>query len=156
MNHKGSVPPKESLGQPRQRGTLLVELTIASLLVVTALGAIITIFLGTADLRQLDREIYLAFEAARKALEEVRTVDIANIMTLDGTGFEVKSDNGSNDALAPVPGDADGLPGSISVAVENTSGSTTLYRVTTTVDWRGSSGDQNFSLQCFVGDRTTE
>ena len=136
-----------------ERGVFLAEFMLGAMFVVTALGAIITLFLGSANLRQLDRELHLAFEASRKALEEVRTVDIANIMTLDGSGFEVKSDNGSNNALATLPGDPDGLPGSISVTVENTNGTYTVYRVTATVDWRGAAGDQMFTLQCFVGDR---
>ena len=72
---------------------------------------------------------------------------------LNGTGFMVDVQGDGRPDLQPVPGDSDGLPGSITVATEAASGSEVLYRVTVTVLWQGIAGRRQVSQMTLVANR---
>ena len=132
-----------------EKGFALAELMMGAVLMVTSLGAIASLFLSSVSLREVDRELEAALTACQNALETLRSTPIADLPTQDGGAFEVPE-------LNPVTGDADGIPGSITVTVDSTDGTRTIYRVTTRVDWQGRSGTQDFSLHCLMGDRASK
>ena len=138
-----------SMRKKTERGFALAELLMVTALMVTSLGAIASLFLSTASLREQDRELEAALTACQNALEALRSTPIADLPIRDGGGFAAPG-------LDPVTGDVDGFPGSITVTVDSTDGTTTIYRVTTRVDWQGRSGTQDFSLHCLMGDRASK
>lgn len=147
MRPHGSTPPTG------QEGTSLVELVIAATVVISLLMAISTSTATQARLRKLDEERNLAMVAIRNTLESMHDVAFAQVPALNGTGFDVLGTNGRPSGLAPVAGDADGLPGSILVQVDQSSGTQTLYQVTLAVDWNGVAGNQHFAVVTLLADR---
>lgn len=136
-----------------QRGISLVELSIAVVILVATLIPVVSICHQGARLRQLDAELSLAFQACSNNLEEVRSLPFAQVAAAHGRGFDVPGSNGAPGGLRARGGDADGLPGEIAVAVEETSGGQTLYRVTATVLWRGGSGEQELRLDTLIANK---
>ena len=137
----------------REAGFSLLELLIGTLAVITALGAVITASLQISNLRRVDEEINLAYIACTSNLEDLRSVDFADLPGLHTTGFDVPAINGSSGGLTPVPGDPDGLAGVFSITVVKSGGGVTLYRAVARVDWIGASGRQEFKLETFIGPR---
>lgn len=136
-----------------ESGMTLVEVTIATTLVMVLLAAISSATTSQGRLRRLAEERNLAMVAARNTLEEVRNTDFEVLPTLDGRAFDVAGSNGGAGGLRPVPGDADGLPGRISVATDQSSSGETLYMVSVTVDWDGSGGAQHLAFSSLVAQR---
>lgn len=137
----------------RETGTSLVELMLGAAIVITLLLAISTSVVSQTRLRRLSAERNLAMVACRNTIENLRDVDFATLPGLSGNGFDVPGNNGSGGGLAPVTGDADGLPGRITVTVDQSSGGETLYLITLTVDWTGVNGVQHFELRSLMAER---
>ena len=123
-----------------QRGSTLVELMIGAILAGQ----------GGARPRGGQLELDLALNAARKKIEDLRALPIAEVPAQDGKGFAVSGPTGS---LRAKPDDADGLPGRVRVEVAESVGAETLYRITASVDWTGVSKERTFSLVSLIGDR---
>lgn len=138
---------------PRETGTSLVELMLGAAIVITLLLAISTSVVSQTRLRRLSEERNLAMVACRNTIETLRDVDFATLPGLTGNGFDILGNNGNGGGLTPVPGDADGLPGRITVTVDQTSGGETLYLITLTVDWTGVNGVQHFELRSLMAER---
>ncbi len=120
---------------------------------VLVVGAALSMTVHQSRLRKADREVELAARACRNNLEELRSVDIATLATMDGAGFDVPGPDGQVGGLTPVAGDLDGLVGEFSVTVEETTGPDTLYRVTATARWTGALVQQSFALTTLMGER---
>lgn len=137
----------------RESGISLVELMIAAVTSVALLSSVLMGVTQVSTHRQLALETNLAMVAAMNVLEEARTVDFANIPALHGTGFDVLDSLGNAGGLRVVPGDSDGLPGELSVAVEESSGGNTLYRVTATITWVGVMDPRSMFLETLIAER---
>ena len=137
----------------RERGSSLIEIMIATMVAMVLIGALFSVVFQQGQQRRGTAEKSLALAAALSNLERARTLDQAGILALDGVGFDVPGVNGAPGGLQPVPGDPDGLPGSFAVLIEQQSGPATLYRVVTTIRWRGGLGRRVLRLQALVGER---
>ena len=135
----------------REGGFSLVELMTATVMTVIGLIAIMNSCVRLHALQRLDTELGYAYEACRSNLENLRILPLATIATLDGSGFEVPGSDGVTPLLRPVSGDADGLPGEITVRIDRTTGSRILYILETSVTWQGSSGPQSVQLTTLLG-----
>ncbi|MEZ5965443.1 MAG: hypothetical protein R3F56_16540 [Planctomycetota bacterium] len=136
-----------------EAGISLVEVMAASTLAMVMLTAISSATTSQTRLRRVAEERNLAMVAARNTLEEIRNTDFTSLPSLDGRGFDVSGANGGAGGLRPIPGDADDLPGRISVSTDQSSSGETLYMVTVSVDWDGNSGPQHLSFRSLVAQR---
>jgi hypothetical protein len=136
-----------------ESGVSLVEIMMGAACVVIFLGATLGLVNQHSHQRQLNREIALAANAAGDKIESLRNLDFTLMPAQNGTGFDVPSENGGPHGLNVVPGDADGLCGSLTVTVAQSLGTYVLYRVTAQIAWQGVSGVRTFSLQTLMGRR---
>lgn len=83
----------------------------------------------------------------------MRSLPFADIAAVDGRGFDVPGTNGQPGGLHARAGDADGLPGLLTVTVEEQTGAEILYRITGTVSWTGAAGDQDFRLEILISNK---
>ena len=134
-------------------GVSLVEFMIALGASVLIIGSTLAMTVHNAKLRKVDEEVHLALSACRNNLEEMRSLPLTSLPALHGTGFDVPGPNGEPGGLAPVAGDADGLPGIFSVTVDQTAGGETVFHVRATVTWTGSMKAQTFDLETLIGTR---
>ena len=125
----------------------------ATTLVVTLLLGLSTGVMSQSQLRRAAEERNLAMVACRNTVEQLRDTSFAQLASLNGTGFDVPGPNGAAHGLRTVPGDADGLAGSFTVAVDQTSGTETIYLVTLSVDWVGVRGRQQFQVRSLFAER---
>jgi type II secretory pathway pseudopilin PulG len=137
----------------QESGTSLVELMLGAAIVITLLLAISTSVVSQTRLRRLSEERNLAMVACRNTLESMRDVTFATLPSLNGNGFDIPGNNGGAGGLSPVAGDADGLPGRITVTVDQSSGSEKLYLITLRVDWTGINGTQHFEMKSLMAER---
>lgn len=131
----------------------LMELLGSVVLAITVLGTVLSVVIQHGRLRRTDGELGLALIACKNNLEELRMLPIAQLPSMDGTGFGVATMSGNAGGLTPLPHDADGLPGSFAVSVEHSSSSRTLYRVKAQVDWLCNGKRQHMELETLMGDR---
>ncbi len=143
----------EGCSVPNEEGVSLIELMVAAVVAVIALGAILTVTIRHNSLQRFDEELSQAFLAARSNLEMARSVAIADLPSMDGVGFDVPTLAGVPGGLTPVPNDPDGLPGLFSVVEEKTTGSSVLYRVKAIVTWTGVMREQAFELETLITER---
>ncbi len=140
-------------GREHEAGFSLLELMMSILAAVVILGAILSSTLRHAAERRVNTELNLALVACTSTLEEMRTIPFADLPTLDGSGFDVPGTNGGPGGLQPLPGDGDGLPGQISVTVDQTDGTNVIYLARATVVWDGATGHQRLNLETFITER---
>jgi hypothetical protein len=139
--------------RPNEAGLSLIELM---LLCVSSVVVIISLLSGVVSLnaqRQLREERILSVVACRNILEDLRRASVADLVAADGRGFTIAGVNGAGMGLTARKGDADGLPGSISVRQERASGADVLYRVTVAVDWSRGAGAGHVHLTALMGRR---
>jgi type II secretory pathway pseudopilin PulG len=127
---------------------------VATVVLVVAALAVISMCVRSNRLRTANHETLLALTACRSVLEGVRSQSFADVPGLDGRGFDVPGNNGGPGGLRPPSGDADGLPGQLRVAEVATQAGETLYQVTALVQWLGCEGARTFQLQTMVADRS--
>ncbi len=140
-------------GRTRERGASLLELMVALVAAATILGAIISTLTRHSLQRQTMTELNLAAAAALDNIEELRSVDYAQLATKNGVGFDVPGLNGAAGGLRAKPGDLDGLPGKITVAVEQSFGAAVLYRAQVEVEWVGAQGTRSIRFETLLGGR---
>lgn len=131
----------------------LVELLIMFSAAVMILAGALTGVVQHSAQRRMTTERIQAMVAARNVLEELRTVDITVLPTLNGTGFDVPGPDGEPGGLNPLPGDADGLPGQILVSEHDRLFSIVIYRVQVLVQWSGADPKGLFSMESLMGER---
>jgi prepilin-type N-terminal cleavage/methylation domain-containing protein len=140
-------PPSE------QGGFSLIELAIALVLVAFLISGTVSGVASHQAQRRVHSERVLALEACRSTMEMLRSVDIALLPTYNGRGFDVLGQGGQPHGLKAIPGDLDGLPGEISVAVDRSSGPDFLYMVTARVRWQGITRGGDLAIQSLMGER---
>jgi prepilin-type N-terminal cleavage/methylation domain-containing protein len=144
-----------ALAQPATRrgeaGFSLVELMIATVVMVIGLVGIMNSCVQLNALQRLDGEVALSYRACLRNLEAVRAMPMATILTMNNTGFDIPGANGAARALQAQKGDPDGLPGSITVVRLATDAGRVLYRITATANWQGASGNSSVELMTMVG-----
>jgi len=136
-----------------QAGTSLVEVMFAAVLVVTFVGALLTVVVRQGVHRQVNSETSLAMTAALDNLEKLRNVPFGTLLSLNASGFDVPGLNGQPNGLQPVPGDPDGLPGELTVIVDQPGPIATLYRVRATVLWTGISKVRRLHVETLIAER---
>lgn len=152
--HPARGPVPVGGGTPQgESGTSLVELMVAIFMAVVFVGALLSAAIQQSTHRQTNMETSLAMSAAMDNLERVRAVPFSGIPALDGSGFDVPGANGNPGGLQPLPGDPDGLPGELTVTVDDSSGGYTLYRVTASVSWRGVQRSRRIQVETLVAER---
>ena len=139
--------------QGRERGASLVEFMVATLVGMALIGALFSVVYNQSQERRASTERSLALSTALTNLERARTLDEAALLALDGVGFDVVGPDRDSRSLPAVGGDPDGLPGEFSVELESRSGRSRLYRVVTSVHWRGTSGEETVALEALIGER---
>lgn len=84
----------------------LLDVTIAATVLAIAITALMGLIFSSVRLGRVNRENVLAMQAARRAIEEMNTVDFANVFTTyrDNPDFAVTG-------LAAQVGDPDGMAG---------------------------------------------
>lgn len=139
---------------PRQSGVSLVELLTGMVIAVLLIGGAMTGVAQHQAQRRMHGELILAMSACRNTLETLRDADMATLPTLNGQGFEIPGQNGQTTGLTPIEGDADGLPGQLTVTAHARSQvNNALYVVTARVRWRGATRGGDFSMQTLMGER---
>ena len=139
--------------EPPENGSTLVELMMLMSTAVIVLLATLSGVVQHGRQRQAKGELSLAMGACRNTLEELRSVDFATLPTVNNQGFDVPALDGSPGGLTPPEGDLDGLPGLITITIEETDGTNILYRVRAEVEWRGISPNWRFSMETLLTDR---
>lgn len=137
----------------KQQGSSLLELMLVVSLVLVLLGGILTGVVSHQRQRQSTIERQLALAACRNTLEQLRSVDIADLPALDGSGFDVPGPDGRPGGLQPRAGDPDGLVGEIRVVLDTTAGTESIYIVSVGAQWRGSGPNGDLRLHCLLGRR---
>jgi hypothetical protein len=131
----------------------LIELMLLLAATAVFVSALLSGVVALGSERHLREERLLAFGACRNVLEDLRRTPVDQLPAADGRAFAVTGLNGSGTGLHARPGDADGLPGSISVRPERTYGTEVLYRVTVAVDWADASPDGHVHFTTLMGRR---
>ncbi len=150
MNHHHGLQRKRAR---YSGGFTLVEIMGSVVIASIALPGILYATVNMSALRRVDGERNLAFAACREQIERLRQLPIVDLPLQDGTGFVVDADGNGREELHAAPDDGDGLPGEISVGVEETDGVRTLYRVRVIVRWAGAAGTKAFSLNTLMTSR---
>jgi type II secretory pathway pseudopilin PulG len=133
-------------------GMSLVELILLVVAFAVLIQGLLSGVVSLNSQRKRQEEQAMATAACRDVLENLRREDVALLAAENGHGFAVGGLNGSGIGLKALPGDADGLPGSIRVVPERTYGTEVLYRVTVAVDWDGTDRS-HFHLTTLMGRR---
>jgi type II secretory pathway pseudopilin PulG len=150
MNHHDGMQRERTR---RSGGFTLIELLGSVVIASIALPGILYATVNMSRLKRVDEQRNLAYAACRSQIERLRNLAIVDLPLQDGAGFAVDVDSNGQEELYAAPDDADGLPGEISVAVQEAAGGRTLYRVGATVRWSGAAGAQVFWLQTFMTSR---
>lgn len=142
-----------SANNPRQAGASLVELVAAITFVVVLVMGALTGAVSHSAQRRVHSELILAMSACRDTIEQLRSLDISVLPTMNNTGFDVAGIDGQPAGLTPRPGDLDGLPGELTVVVNRNTSGAALYTVRARVRWRGATRQGDFSMTCLMGER---
>jgi hypothetical protein len=120
----------------------LVELLIATVILTTAVLGLSIVSVTTADLRATGLEKSAALHAVERELAAVEATSFGTIVaTHDGRGFSVSLPGAANAALRAIVGDADGLPGTISITAP-TGDAAHLLEIRVRIVWQGRHGTQ--------------
>ncbi len=137
----------------RSAGSTLVEVLGGAVIVAIAIPGILYTTVQVAMLRRADEERNMAMVGCQGKIEDLRDLPPAGLAACHGSGFAVDVDQDSVNDLAPLPNDPDGLPGELSIVVEEATSEKVLYRVRATVRWSGQSGARAFWLETLMTDR---
>lgn len=136
-----------------ERGTSLVELIVLLVAAALLVGSTLTGVVSHGVQRRIHGEQILAMSACRNTLEMLRSQPFAALPGFHGTGFDVPGQDGQARGLSPLPGDPDGLPGEISVALNRQNGLAIIYTVTARVRWLGATRGGDFRMIALMGER---
>lgn len=136
-----------------EAGATLVDLLMGTAVATIGLLGVLNISAHVQKLRRIDHELGYAHAACRNTFEELRSLPLASLPALDGSNFDVVGPHGEPGFLRAEPGDPDGLPGKITVAIAEQTAAATLYRVRAEVIWVGGAGRQVTALEGWMGMR---
>jgi prepilin-type N-terminal cleavage/methylation domain-containing protein len=141
--HQRRAP--EGAGRRGERGFTLVELAVATVLLVVGVLALAHVALTIRAMRRDDDERAMATSALLDQLRTIETTPFADVVTkFDGTGFDVTLPGALSPALKALPGDADGMAGLVTVSAPNPPADpTSLLEATVRLDWEGSNGPRH-------------
>jgi len=151
MVPRQNVPPRNE--GHAEAGVSLIELMLVLAAAAAFISALLSGVVALGSDRHVREERLLAFDACTNVLENLRQTPIAQLPAANGRGFAVVGLNGTGVGLHAVPGDADGLPGRITVQTERTYGTEVLYRVIVAVDWTGASPNGHVHFTTLMGRR---
>ena len=118
----------------------LVETSCAAAILALAIGGLTNLAATSASLHAFGLEKNVAVRAVERQLATVMASDFATITAdWNGDGFAVGMEGAAGSALNAVPGDADGLPGSIAITAP-TGDADELVEIEVRVDWNSSNG----------------
>lgn len=146
-----SPSPASAAARRDEQGLSLVELMIATVVMVVGLVGIMNSCVRLHAMQRMDAEVGLAYRACLQNLEDLRALPLASLPAMNATGFDVPGPDATTPALAAQPGDRDGLPGAITVLQVASNGGRLLYRITAAAAWRGAGGDSAVQLSTFWG-----
>lgn len=149
MQHSRSKIRKRRLGAA---GLTLVDVAVATVLLVVGLVSLADVALTLRSMGRADAERAVAATALVEQTHLIETTPFLTLLaTHDGRGFEVRIDGQAGIALRALPGDADGLPGSIAVIAPNPPNDPArLLEATVTIDWEGSFGPQRLMRRILI------
>lgn len=148
MKFKSSSPRKRRA----DAGLTLVDVAVATVLLVVGLISLADVALTLRSMGRADSERAVASTALLEQAHAIETTPFASLIAAhDGRGFDVRIDGQAGVALRALPGDADGLPGSISVIAPNPPNDPArLLEATITIDWQGSFGTQRMTRRILI------
>lgn len=130
--------------QGRRGGFTLIEVLIATAILVTAVLGLANVSVATGALRSTGVQKAAAIHAVERELAAVAATPFATIAaTHDGRGFSVVLPGEATAALHALKTDGDGLPGVIHVTAP-TGDPAHLLEIKVEIDWQGRSGPQHF------------
>jgi type II secretory pathway pseudopilin PulG len=132
-------------GAPRRDGGFtLLEVIAAAGILGAGILAVAHIAVDATNLEQSIRETEVANAVLDREMQVIEASSFLSLRTLhDGRGFAASAEGRT---LQAVPGDADGLPGSVAVTLPNPpNDASRLVDVTVTLDWRGHGGVRSMS-----------
>lgn len=139
--------------QSAEKGSILIELMIASGVALVVVGALISSTVRQTTLHSVNLETTLATNAVLDTFARLRAAPFASLPSFHNQGFDVPDQHGGPVGLRAVPGDPDGLPGRIEVYTGFSAGSTILYRVAVSVTWQGTGGRRSDRITGYIGER---
>lgn len=120
----------------------LIEVLIATVILTTAVLGLSMVSATTNDLRAAGLEKAAAMHAAEAQLAAVEATDFTQIIAQhNNRGFAVTLPGKVGNALDAVPGDADGMPGLITITAP-TGDAAHLLEIDVKVIWKGRHGSQ--------------
>jgi prepilin-type N-terminal cleavage/methylation domain-containing protein len=132
----------------RRAGFTLLELMTGTTILAVSLLSMLGLVGASYGVSRSAHEQTQAREAAVRKLEQIRELARSNFSQLLTT-YSASPTNGARNfavgSLAPVPGDADGMPGQVTVT-PSAVGGTKLVDVTVRIDWRGTNGNRSFQI----------
>jgi hypothetical protein len=139
-------------GRAGAAGLTLVDVAVATVLLVVGLVSLADVALTLRSMGRADAERSVAANALLEQAHAIETTPFQGLIAAhDGRGFAVGIDGQAGAALRAVPGDADGLPGSISVIAPNPPNDPArLLEATVTIDWQGSFGPQRMVRRILI------
>ena len=140
-------------GRRGSEGFTLIEVMGGIVIASIALPWILFMTTNLAALRRVGEQRNLAVAACRARIEVLRSLPFAELPAQDDTGFAVDVDQNTRAELRAPPGDPDGLPGEVSLSVQDSAAGKTIYRVRATVRWMSASGPRTFWLETLMTNR---
>ena len=129
------------MGRQEARGTSLLEVAVALVLVMVLLLGLFSMVSMSRKSRSFNNERDLAREAARGKLEEILAAPFGTVNAFDGE-------------LEPVTGLTSSVPGEEALRVTIANGPVDgVLTATVEVRWRGISGESEFELTTLVTSR---
>jgi prepilin-type N-terminal cleavage/methylation domain-containing protein len=125
-----------------ERGFTLVELAVATVLLVVGILALAHVALTIQQMKRADDERAMAASVLLDQLRSIETTPFGDVVAnFDGHAFDVVLPGETNVALRAVPGDTDGRVGLVSViAPTPPNDPTELLEATVRLDWDGAFG----------------
>lgn len=143
-----SAGPTERPGHGRRRaesGFTLVELAVATVLLVVGILALAHVALTVRQMKRADDERAMAASALLDQVHAIETTPFGDLVkNFDGHAFDVILAGEATPALRAIPGDTDGRVGLISVVAPTPPNDPTeLLEATVRLDWDGSFGPEH-------------
>lgn len=140
MNHPG-----RRLRNSARSGFTLIETVCAAAILALAIAGLTNLTATSAALRQTGEQKDAAVRAAESQIATIVAADFATIPgTFDNTGFAVTLDGKVANALRPLPGDADNLPGIVRITAP-TGNPAELVDIFVTVEWISPHGPETLT-----------
>jgi hypothetical protein len=135
-------------GRARRRsesGFTLVELAVATVLLVAGVLALAHVALTIQAMKRADDERAMAATALLDQLRAIETTPFGDVAkNFDGHAFDVVLPGEANACLRPIPGDVDGRVGLVTVTTPDPPNDPTeLLEAAVRLDWDGAFGPEH-------------